>query len=62
VRLTDEDPSIFAKCLRCDRRGRGVSVGSYYGKAFNIRQWRRQPLCENCKTVLVEVRRIELEG
>jgi hypothetical protein len=73
LRLTDEDPSIFAKCPRCDKRGMGTVYGrqvgmtfnatlSYYGKAFNVRQWRRGPVCENCGTGLVEVRRITLEG
>jgi hypothetical protein len=61
LRLTDEDPSIFAKCPRCDSRGRGVKFGNYYGKAFSVRQWRREPTCENCGDALVEISRIKLE-
>ena len=61
MRLTDEDPSIFAKCPRCDsRRGRGEKFGFFYGKAFSVRQWRRQPTCENCGAVLVEMKRLPL--
>jgi hypothetical protein len=79
--LTEFDPTVFAKCPRCDKRGRGVQAipsgvkigsggeviwapkteGFYYGKAFSIRQWRREPICENCHTRLVEVRRIKLD-
>ena len=59
--LNQEDPTIFAKCPNCCKTGRGVPVGNYYSKAFTERRWRRDPVCENCETLLVKVFEIERE-
>jgi hypothetical protein len=58
ITLGPDDPVVFAKCLRCDPRGRGVKPGPYYGKAYTRRRWLRSPTCENCNspmTMLYEV-------
>jgi hypothetical protein len=62
IRLTGDDPIIAAKCPRCDKHGNGKKVGTYYGKSFNERQWRRGQTCENCGSALVEIRRINIEA
>lgn len=53
--LGPEDPTVFAKCPNCDKHGTGVKPGSYYGKAFTERRWKRGPVCENCETPLVKL-------
>ena len=55
INLNDEDPTVFAGCPKCNRRGTGVIQGKYYGKAFTSRRWSRGPRCENCKTRLVKM-------
>jgi hypothetical protein len=61
IRLSPEDPTVFAKCPKCDRHGRGEPFGNYFGKTFSIRQWRRGQVCDNCGSALLEIRRIKLE-
>lgn len=59
VTLTREDPTVFAVCTGpCNRGGKGVKVGRYYGRAFTTRKWSRNPVCENCKSPLREVSRV----
>jgi hypothetical protein len=48
--LGPEDPTVFAKCNRCDPGKPGSKVGNYYGRAYPRRKWDRKPKCENCKT------------
>ncbi len=51
--LTDDDPTIFAKCPYCTRRGRGVVEGNYYARAFSKKKWGKgNKTCPNCKTRL----------
>lgn len=59
-RLTDEDPSVFAKCPKCDRHGMGVKPNRYFGRAYSARQFRRTPTCDNCGTSMVELFRLPL--
>jgi hypothetical protein len=58
--LNEDDPTIFAKCPRCTKRGNGRSVMSYYAASYSIRRWRRNPQCENCETPMQEIYRIEV--
>lgn len=55
IKLTHEDPTVFAKCPNCGRTGKGVKAGRYYGRAFTVHRWKRRPKCENCKAVLVKL-------
>lgn len=58
--LTREDPTVFAVCSgRCGRRGPGTKQGHYYGRAFTARKWSRRPVCDNCKSPMRELFRIE---
>ena len=58
--LNEDDPTIFAKCPVCTKRGNGRSVLRYFASSYSIRRWRRNPECENCGTRMVEVYRIEV--
>ena len=51
--LSSEDPTIFASCPNCNKKGNGVKVGQYYSKAFTERRWKKGQNCENCNTPLV---------
>jgi len=58
IMLGPEDPTIFAKCLNCNKGGRGVKLGDIFCKAYTVRKWKRGQVCENCGgelTVLFEV-------
>lgn len=59
VNLSPEDPTIFAKCENCCKRGRGVKIGDIFLKAFTERRWKRDPECENCGSLLTALYRIE---
>lgn len=59
INLSPEDPTIFAGCPKCNKRGIGWKVGNYYSKAFTVRRWRREPVCENCNTPLVVLYEIQ---
>lgn len=66
--LTREDPTVFARCSgRCGRKGKGTILGtrpgasSYYGRAFTTRKWAKGPVCENCKSPMVEVHRVAVD-
>jgi ribosomal protein L34E len=50
ITLSPQDPTVFAKCPKCTRRGNGVLQGRYYGTAYTRRKWDRKPQCENCGT------------
>lgn len=60
IALGPEDPTIFAICPVCNRRGTGVKVGDIFGKAFTTRKWKRDPVCENCGGPLTKIREIEV--
>lgn len=62
ITLSPEDPTIFASCPRCNKRGRGVVVGQYYSKAFTPRRWKRGPVCENCGTALIKLFEVDIEA
>jgi hypothetical protein len=57
--LGPEDPTIFAICQICNKRGLGVTVGDIFCKAFTARKWKRNPVCDNCGGSLTVVREIE---
>lgn len=62
ISLGTEDPTVFAKCPKCTKRGRGVKVGDYFSKAFTERRWKRGPVCDNCSTPLVAVFSIDVSA
>ena len=55
VTLGPEDPTIFAKCPKCNKTGKGVKIGDIFGKAYTVRRWKREPVCENCGSQLVKI-------
>lgn len=62
VSITREDPTVFAVCSgRCARRGIGAKQGSYYGRAYTTRKWAKSPACENCKSPMRELHRLEVD-
>jgi hypothetical protein len=61
VRLNPSDPTVFAKCPKCGLGGRGRKFGFYFGKAYTVSQWRREPVCDNCETPMVAIYIIEAE-
>ena len=51
--LTSDDPTVFAKCPKCTKSGRGIVVGNYYARAFSKKKWGRgNKACPNCGTKL----------
>lgn len=59
IKLVDEDPTVWGKCLTCSRTGRGVITGNYFAKAYPKNKWAKSPTCDNCGgqlTLLYEVR------
>lgn len=59
ITLGPEDPTIFAICPVCNKRGKGVRIGDIFGKAFTPRRWKREPVCDNCNGPLTKIREIE---
>lgn len=59
ITLGPEDPTVFAICARCNRKGIGVTIGDIFCKAFTARRWKREPTCENCGGHLTAIRIIE---
>lgn len=59
VKLLDEDPTVFGKCLSCSRTGRGVITGNWFAKAYPKGKWAKNPVCDNCGGPLVELYRVE---
>lgn len=60
ITLGPEDPTIFAKCEKCDKHGSGTKPDTYFGKAYTERRFKRGPKCDNCDgpmTKLFEVGR-----
>jgi hypothetical protein len=54
VTLDYDDPTIFAKCSgQCCRSYPGKKVGTYFGKAYTPRRWKRGPKCDNCSAPMV---------
>lgn len=53
ITLSDEDPTVFAKCPRCCRTGKGVITGDYYARAYPRKKWGKGKSCPNCETPLV---------
>lgn len=45
---------VGAKCLTCDKRGRGERAGNVFGKVFDLGRWRRKPKCPNCEGQLAK--------
>lgn len=62
ITLGPEDPTVFAICPICNKRGTGVKIGDIFCKAFTARRWKRQPTCENCDSQLVLLREVEVDG
>lgn len=56
--LGPEDPTIFAVCPVCNRTGTGVKIGDIFCKAFTLRKWKRNPVCDNCGGELTKLREI----
>ena len=54
-KLGPEDPTIFASCPRCTRRGRGSRTKTIFQSAFTARKWRKGQKCPNCSTQLVKL-------
>lgn len=48
----EDDFRFWAKCPRCCRTGKGVVMGDYYSCAYTRKQWRQEPRCVNCNTVM----------
>ena len=46
---------VGAKCLACDKRGRGQRTGLAYGKTFDLMRWKRKPKCVNCSGKLTKL-------
>lgn len=61
INLSPEDPTIFAGCPRCNKRGIGRTVGDIYCKAFTLRRWKRNPVCENCATPLELIYEVQID-
>lgn len=59
ITLGPEDPTIFAGCPRCNKRGIGVKIGDIFGKAYTARRWKREPVCDNCGGPLVKLFEVE---
>ena len=59
ISLSPEDPTIFAKCQKCSRSGKGEKVGDIFLKAFTARRWKRSPVCENCGSELIILYEVE---
>lgn len=55
ISLSPEDPTIFAKCPRCCKTGRGEKIGDIFLKAYTTRRWKRDSLCENCGSQLIVI-------
>lgn len=57
-----ESETVSAICSgRCSRKGKGVRVNDYFGKAFTARKFSRGVQCDNCKAPMVEVARVSTE-
>lgn len=52
VRLTDSDRTIFAICPVCNKTGLGRKAPRYYSMAYTVKQWRREPRCVQCGTLM----------
>ena len=50
IRLTDQDRTVFAVCLSCNKSALGMKAPQYYSMAYTRKQWARAPKCENCHT------------
>lgn len=61
IRLTTEDPTVFAKCPVCCKRGTDGRATKYYASSYPVRKWKKGPLCENCESPMVEVYSIDTE-
>jgi hypothetical protein len=61
ITLDYSDPVFFAICGgECSRHRPGQNVSKYFAKAYNVREWKRKPKCDNCDTpmrLLYEVKR-----
>ena len=55
VNLGPDDPTIFAKCSPCSRRGRGFTTKTIYQSAFPAWKWRKGPKCPNCNGPLTKL-------
>jgi hypothetical protein len=55
IELMASDPTVFAICEKCNRKGRGVHLGDISCKAFTKREWRQNPVCDNCNTPMTRL-------
>ena len=55
IELNPSDPTIFAVCLVCNRRGLGVPLGDINCKAYTRRDWHRDSSCENCDSQMLKI-------
>ena len=62
VALTPDDPTIFAVCSgACSRHFPGKKVGNYFGKAYTVRKWKRNPKCDNCGSPMRSIYEVRKE-
>jgi hypothetical protein len=61
IRLTANDPTIFACCPHCNVRGLGVPLGDINCRAYTKREWRQSHECENCKGQMVLLYELKVE-
>lgn len=53
IELSPDDPTIWAKCPKCCKTGRGIVVGNHYARAFSRKKWGKgNKTCPNCETRL----------
>lgn len=59
--LSESDRTVFAKCPKCCRTGKGTLAPNFYSMAYTKRQWKRSPTCENCGTVMKYLYEVETD-
>lgn len=62
ITLEYDDPTIFAICSGdCCQHRNGKKVGTYFGKAYTVRKWKRSPVCDNCGSPMRKLHEVERE-
>ena len=62
VRLTDSDRTIFAICPVCNRSGLGLKAPKYFSMAYTRKQWKRNPVCDQCGTAMEYKYEVKTDG
>lgn len=59
IRLSFDDPRVWARCEPCatrrDKRGQTM----YFGKAYAERKWKKGQTCDNCGGPMTEIYRLK---